>query len=283
MLLAVLPLSMATVYFVWCGSETSGQRDDPEALKQRMDQRHRKARAAQAAAEGQRLMEEALADGLRVLELNPQDDAVAQEVVWLHLQLGQFDEADRLCRQCLRRRPGDPWLTYLLASVAHGRGGNAEAQGLLDALLRQYPRFTRGLLLRAVLFKEAGEPDKAIPLLREVLSLDPAFRREARYELSLALARTGQSEEAQRLMAELQKDNLDKLLASEHNPDTVGAKLHKAEACLAAHQEEEGLRLLNALLEQDPGFAPAHALLASYYERRGQSERAAEHRRRAEK
>jgi predicted Zn-dependent protease len=248
-----------------------------------MDERHREARAAQAAADRQRLMEVALAEGRRALDLDPQDDAVGQEVVWLALQVGRFEEADPLCRQLLRGRPGDPWLTYLLASIDHGRGATAEAQALLDSLLRQYPHFTRGLLLRAVLHNEAGEPGKAIPLLREVLALDPTFRREARYELSLALARAGEAEEAHRLMAELQKDNLDKLLASEHDPDTLGAKLHKAEACLAAHQDEEGLRLLTALLEQDPGLAQAHALLASYYERQGQAERAAEHRRRSEK
>ena len=81
----------------------------------------------------------------------------------------------------------------------------------------------------------------------------------------------------------MQKDNLDRLLTSANNPDTRGVKLHRAEALLAAGQEEEGLRLLAALLEQDPGFAPAHAALASYYERQGQPGRAAEHRRRAEK
>jgi tetratricopeptide (TPR) repeat protein len=193
--------------------------DDAPPFKQRMDVRHRRAQAAQAAADQQRLMQEALADGRRALEIDPEDGAVAQEVVWLMTQVGQLEEADALCRRCLRRQPGDPWLTYLLAKIAHGRGAGAEARTLLDGLLRQQPQFARGLLLRAELHNEAGEPEKAIPLLRQVLSLDRSQQKEARYHLSLALARTGQTEEAERVMAELQKDYQDGFLAAAKQED----------------------------------------------------------------
>jgi tetratricopeptide (TPR) repeat protein len=256
---------------------------EAEPFKRRMELRHRRALAAAAAADGHRIMEEALTNGQRALELDPEDEPVAQEVIWLLMQVGRFDEAEPLCRRSLQRRPGDPWVTYLLAKISHARGAASEAQALLDALLRQYPQFARGLLLRAVLYNEAGEPDRAIPLLRQVLTLDSARQPEARYQLSLALARTGHADEARQVMAQVQKENLDRILVSTNNPDTPGVKLQKAEAHLAAGQEEEALRLLTGLLEGDPGFAPAHALLASYYERRGQPERAAEHRRRADK
>jgi tetratricopeptide (TPR) repeat protein len=259
------------------------QAEDAASFKHRMGELHRQALAAPNAADRQRLMEEALNNGRRALEFDPEDDPVAQEVVWLLVRVRQFEEADPLCRRCLQRRPGDPWLTYLLAVIGHGRGDFAEAQSLLDSLLQREPLFTRALLLRAVLYNEAGEPAKAVPLLRQVLSLDPSLQKEARYQLSLALARSGQEEEARQVMAEIQKDNLDRLLSSPHNPDAPGLKLQRAEAGLAAGREEEALRLLTELLEQDPGFAPAHALLAAYYERKGQPERAAEHRRQAEK
>lgn len=254
---------------------------DAGPYKQRMDVRHRRARQAPNAADRQRLMEEALADGQRALDLDPPGDDIAPEVVWLLTEVGRFEEADRLCRRCLRRQPDDPWLTYLLARVDRARGAAGEARALLDGLLEQHPRFVQGLLLRAVLSNESGEPDKAVPLLRQVLSLDRSYHREAYYQLSLALARTGQAEEARRALAEVEKDNLNTVLASANNPDTLGVKLQRAEVLLATGREEEAVRLLAALLAEDPGCAPAHALLASYYERQGQPGRAAEHRRRA--
>jgi predicted Zn-dependent protease len=263
----------------WCALSPH----EAEPFKYRMDLRHRQAGAASVAADQQRLMEVALADGQRVLELDPEDDSVAQEVVWLRLRVGRFEEADQLCRRCLRRQPNDPWLMYLLARIGHARGTPGEAQTLLDALLKRHPRFTRGLLLRALMHNEAGEPDQAIPLLRQVLTLDRTYQQEARYQLSLALARTGKAEEARQVMVEVQKDNLDGLLASANVPDTPTVKLQVAEAHLATGRDEEALRLLSAILKQDPGFAPAHRLLAAYYERQDQPERAAEHRRRAEK
>jgi tetratricopeptide (TPR) repeat protein len=256
--------------------------DDAEPFKQRMEVGHRRARAATNAAEQQRLMEDAVANGQRALQLDPTDDPVAQEVVWLLLQVCRFDDADKLCRDCLRRQPDDPWLTYLHAKISHGRENLGEARTLLDTLLKREARFTPALLLRAVLYNEAGEPAKAVPLLRQVLALDRDDPKEARYQLSLALARTGQAEEAQRLMAEVQRDNLNRLLAATHNPDAPAVKLQRAEIYLAGDREEEALRLLAPLLEHDPGSAAAHALLADYYEHKGQPERAAEHRRRAE-
>jgi predicted Zn-dependent protease len=254
--------------------------DDPQPFKLRMDERHRRARAAPAADDKQRLLREALADGQRVLRLDAGED-VAPEVVWLLVQVGRFDEADRLCRRCRERQPDDAWLSFLLAKIGHARGAAAgdEPRILLDGLVRQFPQFAPGLLLRAVLYNEAGEPEKAIPLLRQVAAQDRDDRQEARYQLGLALARTGQTEEAERLLAEVQRDNLDRLQHALFDPDVPELKLQLAEACLAADQEAEALRLLNPLLEQQRSSRAAHTLLAAYYERKGQTERAAEHRR----
>ena len=260
----------------WCALRP----DDAEPFKRRMDLRHRRARAALSAGEGHPLLERALADGRRAVELDPDDDGAAQEVVWLLLQLGQFDEADRLCRHCLRRQPHNAWVAYLLARIGHARGAAAEARALLDAVLGQSPDFADGLLLRAEMHDEAGEPDKAVPLLRRVLALGREHEREARYRLSLALARTGQAEEAKRVMAEVRVGNLDKLLTA-GTPDTPAAKVQRAEERLAAGRDEEAVALLTSALAADPGFAPAHRLLASYHERKGEPGRAAGHRRRA--
>jgi predicted Zn-dependent protease len=247
----------------------------------RMHLRHRTASQGKTEAEQQRLEELALADGRHTLELDPDDDRTAQDVVWLCLAVGRFEEADQWCRHCREQRPDDPWLVYLQARVCHARGENEQAGALLDALLSDQPQFTRGLLLRAVLYAEAAEPDKAIPLLREVIARDRSHQQEARYHLSLALARTGHTEEARQVMAEVQRDNLEQLAARTGLADSPAVQLRRAELLLHVGQANEALSLLRAILEEDPGHAGAHFLLASYYEKQGELQKAAEHRRRA--
>jgi predicted Zn-dependent protease len=252
--------------------------NDAEPLKRRMDLLHKQARGAGATPQRQ-LQERALADGRRALELGSWDESLAQEVVWLMMQVGEFAEAEPLCRRCLQQQPADPWLNFLMASITHARGDNLTAQRILQPLVIRYPQFTRGQLLRAELHVESGEPDQALPLLRQVLGQDPAYRQQARYLLGLALARAGKPEEAAREMNEVQNQNLDRLLAATHDPDAAGVKLQRAEALLAGGQEDEALRILGPMFEQNPGFGPGHALLVSYYERQAQPAKAAEHRR----
>src|SRR5205823_7878795 len=145
---------------------------DAEPYRLRMDVRH-KLGGLQAAtnAEKQSRLEEALADGRRALELEPDNDPLAQEVIWLYLSSGRFEEAQRECQRRLQRQPGHPWLLYLLAKAYHGQGANGEAQKILDPIVRDQPRFADALLLRAILYREANQPEQAIPLLRQVLAL----------------------------------------------------------------------------------------------------------------
>jgi tetratricopeptide (TPR) repeat protein len=260
----------------WC--QARPERAEPYRL--RMDLRHQRAQQAGPRA-AQQLRELALDDGRRAIELDPDDDSVARKVVWLGLAGGRFDEADRACRRCLERQPDDPWLLYLQARVCHARGASAEAQGVLDRLLPRLPQFTPGLLLRAVLHYEAGEAEQAIPLLRKVIAEGGASHREARYHLGLALARAGHAEEARRVMAEVQRDQFEKETARPGEKDSLAVQVRRAELLLNGGRAEEALASLQAVLEEDPGCEAAHRLLASYHHQRGESAKAAEHRRRA--
>src|SRR5262245_23876247 len=112
----------------WCQVGT----EQAEPYRLRMDLRHQNAQQLKPGAEQQRLKELALADGRRAIELDPEDDSVARNVVWLCLGSGRFEEADRVCRRCRERQPDDPWVVYLQARVCHARGAPAEARDLLD-------------------------------------------------------------------------------------------------------------------------------------------------------
>ena len=250
-----------------------------EAYKIRMDLRHQRTQRVKSLAEQQKLKNLALGDGQRVIELDPEDDSTARKVVWLCLGSGRFDDADRICRRYLARQPDDPELLYLQARVCHARNANAEAQALLNRLLSRSPQFTPGLILLAILLYEADEPERAIPLLRRVIAEGDGSHKEARYHLGLALARAGHTEEAKRVLAEVQQDNFEKDTAHPGQSMSLAVRVRRAELLLGSGRTEEALALLQAVLGEDPEYAAAHRLLASYYDLKGESGKAAEHRR----
>lgn len=261
----------------WC--QASPEQAEPYRL--RMDLRHQNAQRAKLWAEQQRLKELALADGQHVIELDPEDDSTARKVVWLCLAGGRFDDADRVCRRYLQRQPDDPELLYLQARVCHVRGASAEAKDLLGKLLSRNSRFTPGLLLLAILHYEADEAEQAIPLLRRVIAEGGGSHKEARYHLGLALARAGHAEEAQRVLAEVERENLEKDTANPGKTESLAVRVRRAELLLRSGRVDEALASLQAVLGEDPEYAAAHRLLASYYGQKGESAKADEHRRRA--
>src|SRR5207245_4643191 len=100
----------------------------------------------------------------------------------------------------------------------------------ITPVVRDHPRFGAALLLRAILYQEANQPQQAIPLLRQVLELDRSRQQMARYHLSLALAQTGQKEEAQRVQAEFTYRQTLELLAERGRGDDAGLQIRLAES-----------------------------------------------------
>jgi tetratricopeptide (TPR) repeat protein len=227
--------------------------------------------------------EQALADGRRVLELDPDDLALRQRVAGFCFSAGRFEEAEREYRRCLEAQPNAPELLTLLAQARQAQGDQAGAAALLDRVLAAHPQFTRALMARAILYDTTGEPAKAIPLFRQVLALDKGRQRTARYQLSLALERVGQSEEARRVMAEVRNMQDAEVLdvASKVQPDNLDLQVQAARAQLAVGATAAGLKMLEDVLARDPNQRAAHAVLADHFERTGQADRADRHRRAA--
>ena len=247
----------------------------------RMDLRHRTARGKVLHADRHREMEAALADGRRVLELDPANDAVRREVTWLALQVGQYPDAEAECRRSLVVAPFDGWLNYLLAKICHAQGKRAEAEEALEPLVQAQSQFGDALVLRAILYHEAEHPEKAVPLLRQALALKGSPRRECLYRLGLALAATGQADEARKALAEVELLNLTGAVANDHFPNNPAMRVQIAEAMLGVGRLTDANAELDAILSGVPDFAPAHRVKADYYDRVGRPAQAAEHRRRA--
>jgi Tfp pilus assembly protein PilF len=63
------------------------------------------------------------------------------------------------------------------------------------------------------------------------------------------------------------------------SPRDPALRVEAAAIFLRSGEEQEGLRWLDMALHLDGGYRPAHQALADYFERHGQPERAAHHRR----
>src|SRR5262249_55139698 len=160
------------------------------------------------------------------------------------------------------------------AEPRRAQGDNAGAAAVLDRLLRLQPLHPAALLVRGILYREGGQPDKAPPLFRKVLAPDPRPQRTARHHLSLAPEPAGQTQEARGLMAEVRALHEADVLAADcqTQPTNLDLQVRAAQALLDRDSAAEALRLLEKVLASNPAHAPAHQLLARYYESQGQPE-----------
>ena len=117
-------------------------------------------------------------------------------------------------------------------------------------------------MLRAILYCEANQEAKAIPLLRRVIALDPSSKT-AHYHLAQALARVGHSAEAEREKAEyLRLEEFERLLTDVRlQPGNLELQIKGAEAFLQRGQKDEATRLLRRVIAQDPANQAARRLL----------------------
>lgn len=251
---------------------------DPNVLRSRYEF-YRKIKAA----------EKAYADGKRLLEIEHPNSplrrqAIAQfrrSLVGQAFSLGYFEDAENFCQAALRDAPGDADLRAMLAEIRRVRGDAAGAAEILDQLLKENPANPRAMLARGNLYLDTGEPEKAVPLLREVLKTDRSRQRTAGAQLVVALERTGQVEEAKRVAADVHKLQDVEVYgeAMKSQPENLEIRVRLAERLLADGHTDEGLANLKAVLAIDPRNRPAHLALAAHYDKQGQTEKAAEHRR----
>src|SRR5262245_10332744 len=215
------------------------------------------------------------------LRLKPEaHDLRRQLAEWLYA-VGRTEEADAECRRCREARPRDPGLIFLQANICFRLGDFQRAEPLLDDLLRGDPDSGPALMLRGGLYVETGQPEKAIPMLREALKKGGDGQLRARHYLSQALVRVGQSDEAKEVLAELQRQQTVEIWEKYGRLDTVAYRLSMAEALLGTRQTGEALRLLDQVIKESPKCAAAHRLLAQHFEAQGELAKATEHRRKA--
>lgn len=106
--------------------------------------------------------------------------------------MGRLDEADALLGEAVELFPNDQWVLHGHARLAMRRGDWLPALSRWDALLRQLPDHSAGMVGRAETLAQLGRTDEAECALEAVLALEPADSHAQRLLSTLMEARSPQ-------------------------------------------------------------------------------------------
>lgn len=216
-------------------------------------------------------LDEALANADRLVELEPGNLAWLSKRGELRYLASRFDDAAADFELCRKKASQERLYARWLAIVKEAQGKPAEAAALLDGILRDAPNDAPTLRTRALLHYNQYEYEKSILLFRKMLelNLNATLKRDARYNLSLALSRVGQKEEAARLMEEVRSLQEVEVLHKDSvgQPKNLPLQMRYARAqfevgAFEPQALEGAAQTLRHILTIDSSHAPAHALMA---------------------
>ncbi len=239
----------------------------------------------------------AMADYQRALELDPELSLVRLRVAEMFLEDNRPLEAvphlERLRAAYPNRAPRiqgrsapDAQVQARLGQCRLLQGRHEEARGLLEAAVEEMPRDLPLLIHMAKLELAERRPAEAERWLRRALEVDP-IDPEALYTMVSALQLLGRRQEAAATLEQYKKhkatiERTNRLLKQEAEQPTKdpGGPSELGGLLLASGREGVGVYWLNQALERDPDHQPTHRALVEYYEKKGEQEKAAAHRRR---
>jgi tetratricopeptide (TPR) repeat protein len=231
--------------------------------------------------------ERALDDLRRAIALDPDYHDCRLALAVSLLQSERNDEAVDNLEYLRTKRPGAPEVLFRLAVGRMNLGQRDEARAILDELLEEHPRYPPALTVRGQLALRAGRLAEAEFWLRRAVDEAP-YEREANFHLLTCLIKLKVPlEEENRQAGKLKRIEkaLDRLtlLGDKMAKQPHEASLHYEIAIImrTIGREELCCNWLLSALRWDSKYAPAHAALADYYERHGDSEKAAVHRQHA--
>jgi tetratricopeptide (TPR) repeat protein len=236
------------------------------------------------AAESLGRADDALVSFQKAVDLNPQaEDARLRLAITLE-RLGHPREAQAHYEYLRQRQPDNPEILLGLAHCRRDAHELDEARQLLDQLLKVYPDYVPALVERGRVAFHLESTHAAEVWLQRAVTAGP-HDPEAHRLLLVYLEALGKTDAANQCRAALRQIEGDiarsasLMLQVMDAPHDAALRSEVGILLLRLGQEEEGLHWLATALAEDPGHTPAHKALADYYERAGQPERAALHRR----
>lgn len=222
----------------------------------------------------------------KVLQLAPGRTEVRLRLAFLYLSHNDPVLAEPLLTRLAKDQPGRLEVQLGLAQCRFLQGKEKEARALLDEVLAAHPDDPTALLYLGKLDLESGQPEEAEVLFRRVLKQDPNSA-EALNSLHDSLrGQPGREAEAAEALKKRDEasafaQRMQHLLSGEvdRSSKDPGPAYELGKMNLDLGRDDVALYWFNTALQRDPDHQPTHALLADYFEKKGDKENAARHRR----
>jgi tetratricopeptide (TPR) repeat protein len=230
-------------------------------------------------------LERAFADIQRAVDLAPDRVLFRLQLADMYLERNYTPQAlphlESLRKQC-------PEIATIQARLGYCRfvlGQEQEGRGLLEAALEKRPDDPALLLYLARVELQEGRFQEAEKWAGRLMQLDP-HNQEAQATLVNSLRLQGRQKEAAAAQAQYEKilalwhlSNELLMQETEHPGRDHNRTAEIGRTLLDLGQEPQGLYWLGQALKRDPGHQLAHRVLADYFQKKGDREKAAAHRR----
>jgi tetratricopeptide (TPR) repeat protein len=242
---------------------------------------------------GSQYLEEGLVGGAipsyqKAVELAPHRSDYRLDLAEALTRFSQPSEAWPHFELLLRQSPHEPAVLLGAARCCRALGRYSVALERLDTLLAEQPDHAEAWAERGRVCRDEGNHSEAIRSLRRAFELAPNSYRIA-FALLTELRGEKKTQEASVLLDQLERLSRDSRRLNEltaqlgKQPNSAVLRYQIGMIYMGNRMESEGERMLLGALRYDPDYPPAHAALADYYERTGDSAAALRHRLRAGK
>ncbi len=191
----------------------------------------------------------------------------------LYLEDNQLDLARDEFNKCLAMKPDHLPSRIGTGTIAVKQGNQAEAETILNEVLRQDPNSIFALSELSQIELQKGSVDKAVAHLKKAVEISP-YTSELVYKYAQALKLAGDNNLSRQMLdrsnqlkaEEARMDEIRKLLVSE--PNNLAVRIEAAIWLINHGHETEGLQWASLVLEKRPGDPQICQFLADYYETR---------------
>jgi predicted Zn-dependent protease len=226
----------------------------------------------------------ARADAVQAVALAPASFAAQLNLGQVLMKLTEFQEAEKVFEKLAEHYPRDPLVAMGLAQAkSKVQPDGIEAAQILDELVTRYPDDSPVLFERGRLALQLGEATRAESWLRKAVELTPS-EYEIQYSLLQSLRQQGKLKDADQVEKTVRRleeasqrlHELDEKLKKE--PYNLYHHCAIAQIFLDVGNDKEAVRWLQTALKIDSRQPLANRLLADYYLKRGEADKAARYR-----